>query len=316
MAALSIDLLLPAFADMREEFGLAEDSAAPARLITAFFVGLALGQVVYGPMSDRYGRKPLLYAGLVIYVAGAVAAVFMPTLGAVVVCRVVWGFGAAAPRSLALAMVRDRYEGEQMATTMSHVMATFILVPVVAPALGAAAMLRRAVARRVLDARRRCGAVDAVAPATARDTPAGAPPVDLAAVVVGRAPRRPLDAPDTRVRHRTHVPLRDDDVVHRQRGDHHRRRVRPARSLPVDLRVDRLRARRRDHPRRQAGRTDGARPARPVRRDVRGRRSDSASPRCVVLTDGRPPLWAVHDRGRTRAPRRHRTRARCATPPR
>jgi DHA1 family bicyclomycin/chloramphenicol resistance-like MFS transporter len=140
MAALSIDVLLPAFADIREEFGLAPDSAEPSRLITAFFVGLAVGQVVYGPMSDRYGRKRLMYAGLVVYVAGALAAVFAPTFGGFVAARLVWGFGAAAPRSLALAMVRDSFEGERMARTMSHVMTTFILVPVLAPSLGTAAM--------------------------------------------------------------------------------------------------------------------------------------------------------------------------------
>jgi DHA1 family bicyclomycin/chloramphenicol resistance-like MFS transporter len=140
MAALSIDLLLPAFADIREEYGLAADSSEPARLVTAFFIGLAFGQIVYGPMSDRYGRKPLMYAGLTIYVIGAVAAVFMPTFGGLVACRVLWGFGAAAPRSLALAIVRDSYEGEQMARTMSSVMATFLIVPIVAPAVGTAAM--------------------------------------------------------------------------------------------------------------------------------------------------------------------------------
>jgi DHA1 family bicyclomycin/chloramphenicol resistance-like MFS transporter len=137
MAAMAIDLMLPAFADMRADFGLSEDSTDVSWVITAFFLGLAVGQIVYGPMSDRFGRKPMLYIGLAIYVASGTVAAFMPTLGGLVACRFVWGLGAAAPRSLALAMVRDAYGGDRMARTMSLVMATFMLVPVFAPGLGA-----------------------------------------------------------------------------------------------------------------------------------------------------------------------------------
>src|SRR5207342_399011 len=102
MAALSIDLLLPAFPDIRTEFGLGADSTEPAKLITWFFLGLAVGQLVYGPLSDRYGRKPLLYAGLVVYVIGALGATMVPSFTALIACRFVWGLGAAAPRSLAI----------------------------------------------------------------------------------------------------------------------------------------------------------------------------------------------------------------------
>ena len=140
MAAVGIDLLLPAFGDMRRAFGLAPDATEVTRLITAFFVGLALGQFVYGPLSDRFGRKPMLFAGLGLYCVSAVVASFAPSLGVLVAVRFVWGLGAAGPRSLAVAMVRDRYEGEQMARTMSMVMAIFITVPVVAPAVGAGVM--------------------------------------------------------------------------------------------------------------------------------------------------------------------------------
>ena len=122
---------------MRKEFGLAPDSTRVALLITAFFLGLAAGQIVYGPLSDRFGRKPMLYAGLSIYATAAAAASFAPSLNWLIACRVVWGMGAAAPRSLALAMVRDSFEGERMARTMSLVMATFITVPVIAPTIGA-----------------------------------------------------------------------------------------------------------------------------------------------------------------------------------
>jgi DHA1 family bicyclomycin/chloramphenicol resistance-like MFS transporter len=140
MAAVGIDLLLPAFGDMRRAFGLAPDATDVTRLITAFFIGLALGQFVYGPLSDRFGRKRLLFAGLGLYCACAAAASFAPSLEVLVAIRFVWGLGAAGPRSLAVAMVRDRFEGEQMARTMSMVMAIFITVPVVAPAIGAGVM--------------------------------------------------------------------------------------------------------------------------------------------------------------------------------
>ncbi len=136
MAALSIDVMLPAFPDMRAEFGLAADSTQTSWIITAFFLGLATGQLVYGPLSDRYGRKPLLYIGLAVMIVSASAAAVAPSLTVLIVCRVLWGMGAASPRSLALAMVRDRYAGDRMARTMSHIMATFVLVPVLAPAVG------------------------------------------------------------------------------------------------------------------------------------------------------------------------------------
>src|SRR5688572_276270 len=91
MAAMAIDLMLPAFGDMRADFGLSEDSTDVSWVITAFFLGLAVGQIVYGPLSDRFGRKPMLYIGLVIYVISGTVAATMPTLGGLVACRFVWG---------------------------------------------------------------------------------------------------------------------------------------------------------------------------------------------------------------------------------
>jgi DHA1 family bicyclomycin/chloramphenicol resistance-like MFS transporter len=140
MAALSIDMLLPAFPEMRADLGLAPGSTDISRVITTFFFGIAVGQLVYGPLSDRYGRKPMLYAGLGVFVAGGVASALAPSLGALGVARFVWGLGAAAPRSLAIAMVRDSFEGPQMARTMSFVMTAFLLVPVFAPAVGSAVL--------------------------------------------------------------------------------------------------------------------------------------------------------------------------------
>ena len=137
LAALSIDMLLPAFPDMREDLGLAPGATEISSVITTFFLGLAAGQLVYGPLSDRYGRKPLLYAGLAIFAVGGLLAALATSLTTLNIARVVWGFGAAAPRSLAIAMVRDTHEGDDMARLMSFVMTAFILIPVFAPAVGA-----------------------------------------------------------------------------------------------------------------------------------------------------------------------------------
>ena len=141
MVALSIDIMLPAFAPIREDFGLAADSTATSWIVTAFFLGLAAGQLFYGPLSDRFGRKPLLYVGLAVMAVASAASAVAPSLGAVIACRVLWGMGAAAPRSLAVAMVRDTFGGELMARTMSMIMATFILVPILAPGVGSVILL-------------------------------------------------------------------------------------------------------------------------------------------------------------------------------
>lgn len=138
LAALGIDLMLPAFGAMREDLGLGRGSPAISAVVTAYFLGLAVGQILYGPLSDRLGRKPALYLGYGIYIAGALASTLSPTLGTLVAARFVWGLGAAGPRVVTLAAVRDTFEGEAMSRAMSFVMAVFILVPVVAPTLGAA----------------------------------------------------------------------------------------------------------------------------------------------------------------------------------
>ncbi|HRE02691.1 MAG TPA: MFS transporter, partial [Ilumatobacteraceae bacterium] len=85
---------------------------------------------------DRLGRKPMLLTGLAIFLAGAVISALMPTFGGLLFGRMLWGLGASAPRSLAIAMVRDSQHGEQMARTMSLAMAVFLLVPIFAPTLG------------------------------------------------------------------------------------------------------------------------------------------------------------------------------------
>jgi DHA1 family bicyclomycin/chloramphenicol resistance-like MFS transporter len=141
LSALGIDLLLPAFPQIRAEFGLAPGSTEVSGFITAYFVGLAGGQLLIGPLADRFGRRPLLQAGMTLYIVGATFAVVAPSFGLLLLARFAWGVGAAGGRVLAVAIIRDRFVGAAMARTMSLIMAVFIVVPVIAPALGAV-MLR------------------------------------------------------------------------------------------------------------------------------------------------------------------------------
>jgi DHA1 family bicyclomycin/chloramphenicol resistance-like MFS transporter len=137
VTALAIDMMLPAFGAMRSEFGLAPDSNAVAPIVTFFFLGLAIGQPVFGPLSDALGRKRVLYIGLTVYVLASVGAAFSPSLPVLLGLRFIAGFGAAAPSVVSRSIVRDAYEGQAMAKVMSYVMAVFILVPVLAPTIGA-----------------------------------------------------------------------------------------------------------------------------------------------------------------------------------
>lgn len=137
-AALAIDMMLPAFPQMRADFGLAADSNTVALVVTAFFVGLGLGQPVWGPLSDAIGRKTVLWLGLAVYGFSALAAVVSPNLSVLLVLRVIGGFGAASLRVVAQSVIRDAFVGTEMAKVLSYIMAVFILVPIVAPAVGTA----------------------------------------------------------------------------------------------------------------------------------------------------------------------------------
>lgn len=137
LTALGIDLMLPAFDEMRADLGLESDPGAISATVTAYFLGLAAGQLFYGLIADRFGRRPALYLGLSVYGLAAVASALAPSLAVLVIARLVWGFGAAGSRVIAVALVRDRHRGPRMAQAMSYVMSIFIMVPVFAPSLGA-----------------------------------------------------------------------------------------------------------------------------------------------------------------------------------
>lgn len=138
--ALSIDAMLPALGDIARDLEL-ENPNDVQLVISSMFLGFAIGQIVAGPLSDCYGRKPVIYAGYFIFIAGCLLAMFTTSFAMMLIGRVLQGLGAAAPRIVGIALVRDGYEGRAMARIMSIVMAIFILVPAIAPAIGQGILL-------------------------------------------------------------------------------------------------------------------------------------------------------------------------------
>ena len=135
--AFSIDAMLPALPDIAQD--LTPENVNRAQLIlTAFVAGMGLGTLFAGPISDAIGRKLAITLGFAIYAAAAVAAMFANSLELLLIARFVQGLGAAGPRIVGLALVRDLYEGREMARITSFVMMIFIIVPALAPSLGQA----------------------------------------------------------------------------------------------------------------------------------------------------------------------------------
>lgn len=137
LTALSIDIMLPALPQIGEALGVANENDRQ-QIIIVYMIGFAVGQLIYGPLSDRFGRKPVLLAGLALFILGSCAALLSQSFSTLLGARLVQGFGAASPRVIAIAVVRDIYSGRQMARVMSLTMMVFILIPVLAPSAGQA----------------------------------------------------------------------------------------------------------------------------------------------------------------------------------
>jgi len=133
--ALAIDMMLPALPAIGDALGVASENSRQW-VITAYLLGFGVAQLIYGPLADRYGRKPVLMAGLGLYVLFSVAAAFTTTFEALILARLGTGLGAAALRVLAVSIVRDRYSGRTMARVMSLSFLVFLGVPILAPTLG------------------------------------------------------------------------------------------------------------------------------------------------------------------------------------
>lgn len=137
LTALGIDIMLPVFGKIREHFNLSDDSTAPAQIVVFFFLG-QIAQIIFGALSDRFGRLTILRIGFPLYIIGGIAATFAPSLGFMYAARFVAGMGASAVFSITIAGVRDRFVGDQMARILSLIFTIFLSTPVFAPFLGLA----------------------------------------------------------------------------------------------------------------------------------------------------------------------------------
>ncbi len=135
IAALALDALLPALDIIGLAVG-AEDQADHQLLVVLFFLGLGVGPIFFGPLSDTIGRKPVVYFGFGLFFVSSLICIFSPNLEILIAGRVLQGISLSAPRTISIAMIRDTYSGDHMARIMSFVTVVFLLVPIVAPASG------------------------------------------------------------------------------------------------------------------------------------------------------------------------------------
>lgn len=135
--ALAIDAMLPALPQMGETLGIAEPNDRQW-IVTSYLLGFGVAQIIYGTLSDRFGRRPVLLTGLSIYVVASVFAAFSGSFEIMMAARVLQGVGAAATRVLAVSIVRDCYSGRDMARVMSLALIVFLAVPILAPSIGQA----------------------------------------------------------------------------------------------------------------------------------------------------------------------------------
>ena len=135
LVALSIDAMLPALPEIASELDLDNPNDSHF-IISMLFLGMAFGQIFFGPLSDTTGRKPAIIAGIVVFAIGSLISFYSHSMWEMMIGRFLQGLGAAGPRIVSVALVRDCFKGREMARVMSFVMTIFILVPVFAPALG------------------------------------------------------------------------------------------------------------------------------------------------------------------------------------
>ena len=137
---LAMDMMLPALPDIASAFHITTANQ-PQEVLSAFLVGFGVGQFIMGPLSDRFGRRPVLIDGMALYCIASLLAIMASSFETLLLARVLQGLGTSATRVIATSIVRDCYAGRRMASVMSLAMMVFIAVPVIAPSLGQAIML-------------------------------------------------------------------------------------------------------------------------------------------------------------------------------
>jgi DHA1 family bicyclomycin/chloramphenicol resistance-like MFS transporter len=135
LAALAIDAMLPSLPQIGSDLNVRNVNDRQL-VVSVLFLGMAIGQLFFGPLSDKTGRKPAIYAGFALFIAGALLSVIAINFTIMLLGRLLQGAGISSPRAVTLALVRDRYAGRAMARVMSFVMTVFILVPMLAPSFG------------------------------------------------------------------------------------------------------------------------------------------------------------------------------------
>jgi MFS transporter, DHA1 family, multidrug resistance protein len=137
---LAMDMMLPALPNIASAFHIV-DANRPQLVLSIFLLGFGIGQFVIGPLSDRFGRRPVLLGGMTVYFIASALAIAAPSFETLLLARALQGLGTSATRVIATSIVRDCYAGRRMASVMSLAMMVFIAVPVVAPSFGQAVLL-------------------------------------------------------------------------------------------------------------------------------------------------------------------------------
>jgi len=137
---LAMDMMLPALPNIASAFHIA-DANKPQAVLSTFLLGFGVGQFIMGPLSDRFGRRPVLVDGMALYCIASVIAIAASSFETLLLARALQGLGTSATRVIATSIVRDCYAGRRMASVMSLAMMVFIAVPVIAPSLGEAVLL-------------------------------------------------------------------------------------------------------------------------------------------------------------------------------
>src|ERR1700759_5281619 len=137
---LAMDMMLPALPDISSAFHIIAANK-PQEVLSAFLIGFGIGQFILGPLSDRFGRGPVLIDGMALYCIASLLAIMASSFETLLLARVLQGLGTSATRVIATSIVRDCYAGRRMASVMSLAMMIFTAVPVIAPSLGQAVML-------------------------------------------------------------------------------------------------------------------------------------------------------------------------------
>ncbi len=140
LVALAIDSMLPALDQIGASLGVLDPNDNQL-IISTLFLGMAMGLMLYGPLSDSYGRKRAIYLGILIFLLGNLISLYSENLTFMLIGRLCQGFGAAAARVVTMAMIRDKFEGREMGKVMSLIMVFFVMVPAIAPSLGQGILL-------------------------------------------------------------------------------------------------------------------------------------------------------------------------------